>query len=153
LRFAAAIWLASAVTLVFAVTSPAQVISINFNGQGPGTPAARPGPYTLNATDVAGALPIANWNNVPSDNVSTSGLITSTGAATTGSVQGSGMSNGWSLPDTNTAGAIPATPDGTMMRGFLDSGNPSTTPVPISGLPAAFATGRYNVWVYFDGDN
>jgi hypothetical protein len=145
-RFAAASWLATAATLWITAASPAQVISINFDGSGPGSPGTRPGPYDLAPTEVAGALPVANWNNALSQNGTTSNLILATGAATTASVTVSGSNNAWSLPD-----PVPFTTDGTMMRGYLDSGNTTTTTVNVSGLPSNFS--RYNVWVYFDGDN
>jgi hypothetical protein len=145
-RFATASWLATVATMWFAAVSPAQVISINFDGSGPGSPGTQPGPYDLAPTEVAGALPRANWNNVLSQNGTTSNLILATGAATTASVQVSGSTNAWSLPD-----PVPFTTDGTLMRGYLDSGNTTTTTVTVSGLDASFS--RYNVWVYFDGDN
>jgi hypothetical protein len=147
-RFAAASWLATVATMWFAAFSPAQVIGINFNGSGAGGPGTRPGPYDLVPSEVAGALPQANWNNAPSTNGTTSNLVLSTGAATTASVTASGSNNPWSLPD-----PVPFTTDGTLMRGYLDSSSTSTTTVNVSGLPAAFANSRYNVWVYFDGDN
>jgi hypothetical protein len=126
----------------------AQVISINFNGQGPGSPGARPGPYDLAPTDVAGVVAVPNWNNVPSDNLATPvALNSSTGAATGATVAVSGMNNAWSLP------TVPATPDATMMRGYLDSGNTTTTTVTVANLPAAFTSAGYNVYVYFDGNN
>lgn len=152
-RFASASCLATVATVLFTAVSPAQVISINFNGAGTGAPGTRPGPYDLAPTEVAGALPRANWNNVLSQNGTTTNLIQSTGAATTASVQVSGVNNAWSLPDTNTSGAVPFTTDGTLMRGYLDSSSTSTTTVTVSGLPAAFANSLYNIWVYFDGDN
>jgi hypothetical protein len=126
----------------------AQVISINFNGQGPGGPAARPGPFNLAPTDVAGVVAVPNWNNVPSDNLATPvALNSSTGAATGATVAVSGMNNAWSLP------AAPTTPNGTIMQGYLDSGNATTTTVMVANLPAAFTAAGYNVYVYFDGNN
>jgi hypothetical protein len=151
-RFASATWLASAFTLFFAATLPAQVISINFNGEGAGSPAQRPGPYDLLPSETAGALPRANWNNVPSQNATTSNLITSTGAATPASVTVV-RNNAWSLPDSNGTNVIPFDANGTMMRGYLDTGNATTTSITVSGLPAPFSNTPYSVWVYFDGDN
>jgi hypothetical protein len=152
-RFAAASWLATAAIVCFTAVSPAQVISINFDGSGPGAPGTRPGPYDLAPTEVAGALPRANWNNVLSQNATTSNLILATGAATTASVQVIGANNAWSLPDNNTSGNLPFTTDGTMMRGYLDSSSTSTTTVTVTGLSGAFTSIGYRVWVYFDGDN
>jgi len=152
-RFASAAWIAFAFTLFFAATLPAQVISINFNGAGTGSPAQRPGPYDLLPTEVAGALPVANWNNVLSQNGTTSNLMTSTGAATTTSVQLGGVANAWSMPDSNGSNVIPFDAQGTMMRGYLDTGNTTTTTVTVSGLSGAFTSIGYRVWVYFDGDN
>jgi hypothetical protein len=143
-----AAWLTPVAVLLFAATASAQpVISINFNGQGPGSPGARPGPFDLAPTDVAGALAVPNWNNVGSDNATSAPLNTSAGAATTATVSVSGMNNAWSLA------TVPTTPDGTMMQGYLDSGNATTTTVTVANLPAAITAAGYNVYVYYDGDN
>ena len=75
--------LAGLASLLLAASASAQVISINFNGQGTGSPGARPGPYDLAPTDVAGVLPVPNWNNVPSAATTTPiTLNSSAGAAT-----------------------------------------------------------------------
>jgi hypothetical protein len=125
----------------------AQVISIDFNTGDPGGPGGA-GPFVLQAGDVAGVVPAANWNQAASANGNTMNLRTNTGAATTAQVAVTGSTNPWSL------GGTPDTPNGLMMRGYLDTGNDTTTTVEVTGLPAAFTTPLgYRVIVYFDGDN
>ncbi len=123
----------------------AQVISIDFN-TGVGSPHGV-GPFVLAPADVAGVIPAANWNQRPSTNSTGTGLRTNTGATTTAQVAVSGSTNEWSVPDT------PNTPNGLMMKGYLDSGAATTTTVAVTGLPAPFSTAGFRVIVYFDGDN
>jgi hypothetical protein len=119
-------------------------ISINFVATGGPNPGAN-----LNATDVAGVAPRANWNNVSAANGTTGNLVTSTGAATSVSVTISGSPNDWSIPAAN----LPNTPDGRMMQGYIDTNATSITTVSLSGLTAAGFTGSYNVIAYGVGDS
>jgi hypothetical protein len=136
--------LASLVVFVVAPAAPAQpAISINFVA----TAGPNPG-GTLNPTDIAGAVPFANWNNVSAANGTTNNLMTNTGTTTAVSVTVSNSPNTWSIP----ANQLPNTPDGVMMQGYIDTNATSITMVALSGLTAAGFTGPYNVLVYGVGD-
>jgi hypothetical protein len=99
--------LACLVAFVIAPVAPAQpAISINFVATAGPNPGA-----TLNSTEIAGAVPFANWNNASAANGTTNNLVTNTGATTAVSVTVSNSPNTWSIP----ANQLPNTPDGRMM--------------------------------------
>ncbi|MGB6690772.1 MAG: Ig-like domain-containing protein [Terracidiphilus sp.] len=95
--------------------------------------------------EIAGALPLANWNQAGVANSGTLGsLLDENGAATTASVT-------WSSPNTYDT-PIPDLPgNDDMMKGYLDNNNTIPNTVSVTGLPASFR--RYDVYVYFNGDN
>jgi endoglucanase len=96
-------------------------------------------------TEVAGVVALANWNQAGVANSGAmSGLVDENGAATTASVT-------WNAPNTYDT-SIPDLPgNDAMMKGYLDNNNTVPSTVSVTGLPASF--GRYDVYVYFDGDN
>jgi hypothetical protein len=57
--------------------------------------------------------------------------------------------NAWSIPAAN----LPATSDGRMMQGYIDTSATSITSITVTGLTAAGFTGPYNVAVYGIGDS
>ena len=71
-------------------------------------------------------------------------LVDETGSATTAAVSWS-SNNLWETPITDQAG------NARMMKGYLDTGNTTTTTVSVTGLPSNAA--GYQVYVYADGDN
>ena len=129
--------------LALAAAANAQTISVDFVG---GTGTNQPG--NMAPSEVAGVVPVPNWNNATSANGGPLALVDSTGAATPATVT-------WAAAATYASG-IPNTPgDYHMMKGFLDqSGNNpgpfSATTVTVAGLNAA---NTYGVYVYAVGDN
>jgi endoglucanase len=95
--------------------------------------------------EVAGVVPLANWNQAGVANSGTLGsLVDESGVATSASVT-------WSAPNTYDT-PIPDLPgDDRMMIGYLDNNNTVPNTVSVAGLPAGF--GHYDVYVYFNGDN
>ncbi len=96
-------------------------------------------------TEIAGVVPLANWNQAGVANSGTlSNLLDENGVATTVSVT-------WSAPNTYDT-SIPDLPGNYgMMKGYLDNSNTVPSTVSVAGLPASFR--RYDVYVYFNGDN
>jgi hypothetical protein len=111
---------------------------------------------TLNATDVAGVVPAANWNNLTGATGSApSGLkYDNSGVATASSA-----SVTWSSPNTwrSTTGnnAFPAGPNRVLTNGYLDTNDTAAGGVTINvtGIDAAVRASRYDVYVYFVSDS
>jgi hypothetical protein len=117
------------------IVPSSHVISIDFVGQD----------VTMAATEVAGVVAKSNWNNASGASSSASlALVDETGTATTATA--TWAANGiWPLPIVDQAG------NARMMKGYLDTGNTTTTTVSVSGL--ASTTNGYKVYVYADGNN
>jgi hypothetical protein len=99
----------------------------------------------MGATEVAGVVAEPNWNNASgASSASALGLVDDTGKATTATVTWSANAT-WETPITDQAG------NARMMKGYLDTGNTTTTTVTVAGLPAS--SSGYQVYVYADGDN
>ena len=119
----------------------AQVISIDFAGDNGGG-----GANFVISTDIAGVVPVANWNGDSSQLAtgSISSLVDDSGAATTAAVSWSGSANTWGglegIPGTTTG-------DEWMMNGWLDD-NGTGADVQITGIPYDF----YDVYVYGSSD-
>ncbi len=125
----------SKVTITLTVTNTIGAISANFLGNG----------AALNASDVAGVAPKANWNNLTGYNNQTpQSLSDEFGTATSATITWAG-DNGWQLS------VPPNSPDWTMMNGYLDDGAANPTTLTVSGLTGA-ANG-YLVYVYANGDS
>jgi endoglucanase len=95
--------------------------------------------------EIAGVVPVANWNQAGVANSGTmSNLVDKNGGATSASVT-------FRAPNTYDT-FIPDVPgDDRMMKGYLDNSNTVPTIVSVAGLPASFV--RYDVYVYFTGNN
>jgi hypothetical protein len=100
----------------------------------------------MQPSEVAGWIPVANWNNAASKSGSASSLVQSDGTVTGASISWS-SNNTWSSPITEVAG------DSRMMKGYLDCPSGKTTTITVSGVPSSYVGARYNVYVYTDGDN
>ena len=85
-----------------------------------------------------------HWNSATGASRSSSplALVDETGAATSATATWT-SDNTWSTAITNTAGNL------RMMKGYLDTGDATTSTVTIAGLVAA----AYDIYVYVDGDN
>jgi hypothetical protein len=115
--------------------STGKVISIDFVGED----------TAMATTEVAGVVAKSFWNNANgASSAAALALMDETGAATTATATWT-SSGIWELPTVDQAG------NARMMKGYLDTGNATTSTVTVSGLPSS-ANG-YNVYVYADGDN
>jgi hypothetical protein len=131
--------LTNTATAVLIVTSGSSssgnAISIDFVGED----------VPMASTEVAGVIAEPNWNNASGASSSSPlALVNGTGTATTATVTWTANSV-WETPIVDQPG------NARMMKGYLDTGNTTTTTVSVSGLPSS-ANG-YNVYVYADGDN
>ena len=124
-------------SMLFASTCFGQAISVNFAGDNGGGTSI----FTT-AADVAGVVPVANWNGdeTQAASGSMSDLVDSSGATTAASVEWSGANNTW-------GGSGAATADERMVNGWLDdNGNGST--ITVTGIPYDI----YDVYVYGSSD-
>jgi hypothetical protein len=112
----------------------ARAISVNYEY-------ASSGADDLSVTDVAGAVPSTNWNNVHA--ASTTNLKDSAGSATTMDIAITGGNLG-----TYDSVVTPTTPDGKMMDGFYGTYNNST---PITMTLGEIPYAKYDVIVYWGG--
>jgi hypothetical protein len=122
-----------------------KILSIDFGVGGQGAPA-------MAATDMAGVKPARRWNSA----VGASGTLSTTLAFSDASAATGAMVT-WMSPSAapNTGlyavGLTDTTGDGHMMNGYLDPGMAPayTATITVSGLPAPFRTGGYDVYVYY----
>jgi hypothetical protein len=109
----------------------------------------------LAATDVAGAVPQANWNNL--NGASSTAPVANLMADSNGVAVATAISVEWSSPNTWSStgrgeenNGFPPGADRTMMTGYIDTGNTDATKatVTVTGIPADFSSGGYDVLVY-----
>ena len=125
------------VLAAFLTGSPAiqaQVISINFGAD----------QASLEASDVTGVIPVANWNNASGATGTLTNLVDDSGAATAASVTWS-ASNTW-----QAASPYPTNPTQVLLYGYLDGGS--------NGVPAQVSVQNipfnlYDVYIYVNRDN
>jgi hypothetical protein len=127
-----------------------RIISVDFVG---GRAAASGVP--MGPTEIAGAKPAANWNSAVGGMGMLADLVFSDGVASGASVTWNppmqpGDPGAYSIGYTDTPGNV------RMMNGFLGppwSAIPAAgaTLLTVSGLPASFASGSYDVYVYVLG--
>lgn len=120
-------------------------VGVNFLDDAVNTPLA--------TTDVAGAVPQANWNNAgPSGGGSLSNLAADFGGAavpTAVSVTWSGSPNTWASTGRGEENnGFAAGGDRSLMAGYLDTSDVSTTTITVTGIPEPYATNGYDVLVY-----
>lgn len=122
-----------------------RIISIDFVG---GAPGGASGTVVMDETEIAGIKPVSRWNSAAGAAGSLSALKVADGtvlAATfswSSPVAGSAVGT-WQVGYTDLPG------DTRMMNGYLDPGDPGVPAiVRLSGLPAAFTTDAYDVYVY-----
>jgi hypothetical protein len=125
---------ATSTTLVVSSAPPGQpAVSISFVGNG----------TAMGATESAGVVAKANWNNATGATRSTPlALVDETGGATAATLTWT-SNNVWSTPVADQPGS------NRLMKGYLDTTASSTTTATVAGLPL----GAYDVYVYADGDN
>ena len=140
-RFAlSALTLLSLLWLGVTAQAQPQTVSVDFVGGYGGNQPANMAP-----TDVAGVLPVANWNNAEGAAGTLATLVDSAGAATP-------LSATWNSPNTWANGVADGPGDNTMMHGYLDTGGNGSAPttVVVSGL---VASATYSVYVYVAPDS
>ncbi|HEV7298317.1 MAG TPA: PEP-CTERM sorting domain-containing protein [Tepidisphaeraceae bacterium] len=135
----------AAAALIAAIVVPsvanAAVISVNFQ---------RSGDTPLTATQTAGVVPAANWN----DAVVSSAVTPSLAAGTVKDDAGNALASttiGWSSTSVyRIFTATATTGDGQLMKAYLDNNGAAT--ITIANLPATFTDAGYKVIVYADSD-
>jgi hypothetical protein len=128
----------------------AQILGLNFGATDPDSATS-----SLASTDVAGVVPVANWNNL-TGNVGTN--VTGLFYDNNGSAVASSATLTWNSPNTwrsGTNNAFPAGPDRNLLSGYLDTGDTTATGITItlSGIDAALRTNFYDVYLYFVSDS
>ena len=120
-------------------------ISVNLNGV---STADATGEGSLQATDVAGAVAVGNWNNIGAIGSAVTGLKDNTGTATTAGFTGSGYWF-WAAGNINT-------PNNKLFRDYADTGGAGTTnsiSLSVADIPVSYTLGYgYKVYVYMAGD-
>jgi hypothetical protein len=121
------------------------------------TPAGTPGIVswnydrygTLNSNNLAGVVPVTNWNNsYPNDPVAT--LVDNTGAPTTVAIAYNSYYN-WSIQNSHPGVDASGTYNKELLNGYLNSGAsqiPVTSSVNLTQIPFSY----YNLYVYFSSD-
>jgi hypothetical protein len=124
----------NAIQIVPAPAPLAQSIGIKFAGTNPAI---------MSASERAGVVPQANWNNAAGA-VSSAPftLVDDGGLPTTAQVTWTAH-KAWMTPIADAPG------DARLMKGYLDTSSGSVTSVTVEGL----LSGSYDVYVYADGDN
>ncbi len=110
---------------------------------------------SLNAGDVAGVVPQANWNNFEGAAGANVGVLNYNNG---GVAVASTATVNWSSPNTWRSGgnnAIPAGPNRVLTSGYLDSNDTSAggASVTVSNIDAALRSPAYDVIVYFVSDS
>ena len=127
----------------------AQSLGLNFAATDPDAATS-----SLNPTDVAGALPQPNWNNLDT-NIGTDvgGLVKSDGTASTATVSWN-SNNTWRSTDTGN-NAFSEGANRKLMAGYLDTLDTAAgaVSVTVNNIDAALRAPAYDVYVYFLGDS
>ncbi len=134
---------------IAALCSSAQAQSIGLDWFGGSAAGADPTNQTqMLASDVAGVVPQSNWNSFLGEPASGNGTLVLSNGTASGAMAAWTTANDW---DTNINQTVSA--NHKLMMGYLDTNDTSVTNVQITGLPAAFTSAGYDVYVYYDGDN
>jgi len=107
---------------------------------------------TLRAVDIAGVPEVSqpNWNSISAANGTAKDLVADAGDApqNTG-VTVTFVSNGtWASTGVGEENNVLTGSDRTLMTGYLDTGDATTTSVTVSGVPDKLTSGGYDVYVY-----
>lgn len=145
LALSAAVVAGSGALAGFAPSAQAQVIGVDFYGDGGGGTTGTT--VQMTPAELAGAVPSANWNSfTPAVQATAQPLHDNLGAATGATVT-------WASNNTWNTGAAAGTGNLRMMKGYLDSSDTSVTTVNVANLPASLTAAPYAVLLYYDGDN
>ena len=133
-----------------AVAAGTTSIGLNFIGGRADT--AQPDGFAQDdgiVTALAGAPGVAqsNWNNLagPTGSAAGGSLVNRNGTSVAGTSVSWSSNNVWTI-----AATAPADADATLMKGYLDTNDTSSSTVSVSNIP--FHWREYDVYVYLDGD-
>ena len=112
-------------------------IGVNFTGQNN---------ISLASSDLAGVIPVSNWNNAGGASGTLTSLADSKGVKGAAQV----VYSAYGVYSSGTGGL---TGNNRLMDGYLDTSDFTTTTVTVSGLPVAYATNGYDVYVYTLGSD
>ena len=119
----------------------ASVVSWNYDRNG-----------TVSGANVAGVVPVANWNNSWPSNPTTN-LVDDSGAATTVDISYQSF-NTWSIVGSHPGVDLDGTYNRELLNGYLNSGpagwNPPTTSSSVSFSQIGYS--QYDIIVYFSAD-
>jgi hypothetical protein len=139
------------VAVVVPMTASAQRLGLNFAASDPD-----PGSASLLSSDIAGAVPQANWNNLEGNTGNNAATLVYDNGM--GTAVDSTVSVSWNSPNTwrSTANNGFTDPgDLILTTGYLDSNDTATgrSEVMVSNIDAALRTPSYDVYVYFVSDS
>ncbi|MCC7374422.1 MAG: Ig-like domain-containing protein [Verrucomicrobiales bacterium] len=127
-------------------------LGLNFGADEPN--AAGTGRVPVSSVAGVDAVKQANWNNLEQLSGNATALVADNAGtpATTSAAVDWSCANTWASTGRGEEnnGFTPGTPDHALMIGYLDTGDPTTTTVNISGLPSQLTSG-YDVYVYLLG--
>ncbi len=109
--------------------------------------------------EVAGVNAVAqgNWNNISGNNSDTTGAVALSAEAagnrvnTSATVEWAGSPNTWASTGRGEENNAFIGSDRSLLTGFLDTGNATTTTVSVNGLPSQLTSGKYDVVLYSVG--
>lgn len=121
---------------------PPLALSIDFHGGS----ATNGTPDVMGASEFAGWVPEASWNDAPGASGTANNLILNNGSVTTASVD-------WVANGTSSTPIVEQPGDSRMMKGYLTTPGGTASYVEVSGLPASIVNAGFDVYVYSDSDN
>jgi hypothetical protein len=113
----------------------------------------------MGAREVAGVSAVAqgNWNSLSGNNSDLTGAVPLVAESagnrvnSTATVTWSGSPNTWASTGAGEENNAFIGSDRSLMTGFLDTGNATTTIVSVSGIPSQLTSGKYDVVIYSSG--
>ena len=109
--------------------------------------------------EIAGVNAVAqgNWNSLSGNNSETSGAVALAGESagnrvnTSATVEWAGSPNTWASTGRGEENNAFIGSDRSLLTGFLDTGNATTTTVTVNGIPSQLTSGKYDVVLYSVG--
>jgi hypothetical protein len=125
-------------------------IGVNFGGDRNGIVGPR---------EIAGVNAVAqgNWNNTSANNSDTTGPLPLSAEAggnrvnTAATIEWTGSPNTWASTGVGEENNAFIGSDRSLLTGFLDTGNATTTTITVSGIPSQLTGGKYDVVIYSVG--
>lgn len=125
-------------------------IGVNFGGDRNGIVGPR---------EIAGVGAVAqgNWNNTSGNNSDTTGAVPLVAEAggnrvnSSATIEWAGSPNTWASTGVGEENNGFIGSDRSLLTGFLDTGNSTTTTITVSGIPSQLTSGKYDVVIYSVG--